>query len=102
MPKLYEYLGIIIMFYANEHEPVHVHGRKAGKESKAEITVKNGTEYIINIKAVKGKAPLENKDLKEFKNFVSFYAKEIVQKWIDFFVLNKPVYPETINKRVKR
>ena len=26
MPKLYEYFGLIIMFYANEHEPVHVHG----------------------------------------------------------------------------
>jgi hypothetical protein len=23
MPKLYEYFGLIIMFYANEHEPVH-------------------------------------------------------------------------------
>jgi len=99
MPKLYEYLGIIIMFYANE--PVHVHGRKAGKENKAEITVKNGTEYIINIKTVKGKPPLENKDLKEFKNFVTLYAEKIVQKWIDFFVLNKPISPEAINKRVK-
>lgn len=27
MPKLYEYFGLIIMFYANEHEPVHVHGK---------------------------------------------------------------------------
>jgi len=101
MPKLYEYLGIIIMFYANEHEPVHVHGRKAGKESKAEIIVKNGTQYIINIKTVKGKRSLDNKDLKEFKNFVTQYAEKIVQKWIDFFVLNKPVYPESINKRIK-
>jgi hypothetical protein len=24
MPKLYEYFGLIIMFYANEHEPVHL------------------------------------------------------------------------------
>ncbi len=101
MPKLYEYLGIIILFYANEHEPVHVHGRKAGKESKAEITVKDGTEYIINIKTVTGKPPLEKNDLKEFRHFVTVYADKIVQKWIDFFVLNKPIYPETIHKKVK-
>jgi hypothetical protein len=25
-----------------------------------------------------------------------------VQKWIDFFVLNKPVYPEIINQKVKK
>jgi hypothetical protein len=34
MPKLYEYLGIIIFFYSNEHEPIHVHGRYGDCESK--------------------------------------------------------------------
>lgn len=101
MPKLYEYLGIIILFYANEHEPVHVHGRKAGKESKAEITVRDGTEYIISIKSVTGKPPLDTNDL-TFKSFVSLYAEKIVQKWIDFFVLNKPVSPEIIHQKVKK
>ena len=24
MPKLYEYLGIILFFYSNEHEPIHM------------------------------------------------------------------------------
>jgi len=42
MPKLYEYFGLIIMFYANEHEPVHVHGKFQGRESRAEIIVLNG------------------------------------------------------------
>ncbi|MCW5910180.1 MAG: DUF4160 domain-containing protein [Cyclobacteriaceae bacterium] len=27
MPKIFEYLGIVIFFYAHEHEPIHVHGR---------------------------------------------------------------------------
>ena len=34
MPKIYEYLGIIIMFYSNEHKPIHVHGKYQGFESK--------------------------------------------------------------------
>jgi hypothetical protein len=101
MPKLYEYFGIIILFYANEHEPVHVHGRKAGKESKAEIMVQDGTQYFITIKNVKGKPPLDNKDLKDFESFVKVYAEKIVQKWIDFFVLNKPVQSEIITRKVK-
>ena len=42
MPKLYEYLGIIVLFYSNEHEPIHVHGRRHGHESKAELTIENG------------------------------------------------------------
>ena len=32
MPKLYEYFGLIVMFYANEHEPVHVHGKCQGRD----------------------------------------------------------------------
>jgi hypothetical protein len=85
MPKLYDYLGMIILFYANEHEPVHVHGRKAGKESKAEIIVQEGTDYIINIKTVRGKRQLDNNDLKEFERFVTHYAEKNRSKMDRFF-----------------
>lgn len=27
MPKIYDYLGIVFLFYSNEHEPLHVHVR---------------------------------------------------------------------------
>lgn len=27
MPKLYEYLGIIIYFWSKEHEPIHVYDK---------------------------------------------------------------------------
>jgi len=36
-----------------------------------------------------------------FKELVTARAEEIVQKWIDFFVLNKPVRPERIVRRLK-
>jgi hypothetical protein len=35
MPKLYGYFGLIVMFYANEHDPVHVHGKCLGREGRA-------------------------------------------------------------------
>jgi len=47
MPKLYTYLGIIIMFYSNEHEPIHVHGKHQGAESKAEIIIEDGKVIAI-------------------------------------------------------
>ena len=39
MPKIFEYLGIVIMFYSNEHEPIHVHGKFQAQESKAEFII---------------------------------------------------------------
>jgi hypothetical protein len=41
MPKLYEYFGLIVLFYSNEHEPVHVHGKYQGCESRAEFIIEN-------------------------------------------------------------
>ena len=61
MPKIYEYLGIIIMFYSNEHEPVHVHGKYQGFESKAEIIIEDGKIVDIIVKDVKGRRSLPTK-----------------------------------------
>jgi hypothetical protein len=27
MPKLYDYFGLVFLFYSQEHEPIHVHGK---------------------------------------------------------------------------
>lgn len=55
MPKLFEYFGLIILFYSNEHDPIHVHGKFQDKESKAEIEIINGKIVKISFKNVKGK-----------------------------------------------
>jgi hypothetical protein len=42
MPKLYEYFGLIILFYSNEHQPIHVHGKFQNRENKAEFIIIDG------------------------------------------------------------
>ena len=37
MPKIYEYLGLIFFFYANEHLPIYVHVSMAEFETKFEL-----------------------------------------------------------------
>ncbi|MDP2576031.1 DUF4160 domain-containing protein [Vibrio penaeicida] len=99
MPKIYEYLGIVLFFYSNEHEPIHIHGKHQGKESKAEIHLKNGriTKIVIKDKGV----GLDSKKKKEFQEFVEVYASDIVDKWVDYFVKKKHVSPISITKKVK-
>jgi len=48
LPKIFEYLGIILFFWSNEHEPIHVHGEYQGHQSKAEII---GFHQVENIYA---------------------------------------------------
>jgi hypothetical protein len=76
MPKLYEYLGILIFFYCNEHKPIHVHGRYR-------------------------KCPLLSDKANEFVGFVTAYADEIIQKWSDFFVYGRKVKSKVIRKRIR-
>lgn len=100
MPKLYEYFGLTVFFFANEHEPIHVHGRHQDAEMKAEIVMENGKVVEIRFKQVRGKKPLSQKHLDDFKRLITQRADEIVQKWIDFFVLGKKVKTQTIRRRL--
>ncbi len=100
MPKLYEYFGVIIYFWSNEHEPVHVHGGCQDRESKAELIIENGSVKEIRITNVKGRNPLHIAELRHFEKLVHQKADEIVQKWIDYFVLHKKVNFERISEKL--
>jgi len=100
MPKLYEYFGLIILFYSNEHEPIHVHGKYQARESKAEIIFENGEFKEVRVLGVKGKEPLDSKNEKRLRKLVEHFREDIVQKWVDFFVYNKEVKSEVITKKI--
>jgi hypothetical protein len=84
MPKLYEYFGLIILFYSNEHEPIHVHGKYQDTESKAELIIENGQVVEIRYLPVKGRKPLDVNQFRNFKLLVEYYAEEIIQKWSNY------------------
>lgn len=70
MPKIFEYLGILIFFYSNEHEPIQVHAKCDGFESKAEFYIVDGKIIEIKIKSIKDRKPLSGIKLKDFKVFL--------------------------------
>jgi hypothetical protein len=100
MPKIFEYLGFLIFFYSNEHEPIHVHGKYNGLESKAEFYIVDGEIIEIKIKLVKGRRPLTGSNLKDFEVFLEKCADKIVEKWVDYFIYHKNIEFEKINTRI--
>jgi hypothetical protein len=101
MPKLYEYLGITVFFFAGEHLPVHVHGRYAAEETKAEIITANGKIVAIRLRRVVNRRPLTGKAREHFLELVNAKSEDILKKWNDVFVMNKVVHPEIITRRIK-
>ena len=101
MPKLYEYFGLRVSFYAHEHEPVHVHGFYQGRESKAELVIENGVIIGIRVLRVAGMEPLNGRALADFKLLISRKAGDIVSKWIEFFVHHRQIETEVITRKLK-
>lgn len=101
MPKIFEYLGIIIFFYSNEHEPIHVHAKYGSQESKAEFVIIDGKIQEIRISGISSNPPLEGEKLRDFKKFLEVYADRVVEKWVDYFVFHKKVKFERISKKIK-
>src|SRR4051812_42162708 len=101
MPKLYEYMGIIVLFYSNEHEPIHVHGKYQGRETRPELVIRDGRVVDIIYSPVRGRLPLEGGPLHDFRTLVGHYSADIVQKWIDYFVLHRRNHAQVITRRIK-
>jgi hypothetical protein len=101
MPQLYEYFGLAVFFYTNEHEPIHVHGRFQGCHARAEIILKNGKVVRIVFSNVRGKPPLASAKMKDFRILVKAKADDIVRRWVEFFVLQKHNAPEIITRKLK-
>ena len=100
MPKIYEYLGLIFFFYANEHLPIHVHVAKAERESKIELIFENAKLKSLAIKKVIGRKALTEDELKDAVKFIKKYYEGIADKWRDFFVMRTKVKCEVITKKL--
>jgi hypothetical protein len=100
MPKIFEYFGFIFYFYSNEHEPIHVHVLHGGKENIFDLIMMNGILVDINVRERKGVEPLSEKDRRTAEAFIQKYHRNIIEKWVKFFVLKQSVRSTNIKKKI--
>ena len=101
MPKIYEYYGFIFFFISTEQEPIHVHVTKSGCQTVFELILMDGELVDIRTRGDAGYDPLSEKDIKSVEDFIRVYYKNIVDKWMNFFVFKKKVRCTQITKKVK-
>jgi hypothetical protein len=100
MPKIFEYFGFIFYFFSNEHEPIHVHVLHGDKESIFDLIMMDGELADIQVREKKGADPLPEKDKRTAEEFIRKYHKNIIQKWVKFFVLKQSIRSTRINKKL--
>ena len=100
MPTIYEYFGFIFKFFSNEHEPIHVHVIKGDCETIFELILEKSVIVEIRTRDKKGAKPLSPKDRETARLFVEKYATNIVEKWINFFVLKNTIRKTNIKTKL--
>lgn len=102
MPKIFIYKNIVFFFYSNEHLPIQVHVRKDNRQMRVELCLDEGEVKYWIISKEKGFRTLKKQDVLKVNFVLKEHGDRIVQKWMDFFVLNKVIKFETINPNGKR
>ena len=100
MPKIFEYFGFIFYFFSNEHEPIHVHVIHGSRESVFDLIMQNGALQEIHVRERKGAEPLLEKDKRTAEEFIRKYHKNIIDKWVKFFVMKQAIRSTTIKKKL--
>lgn len=100
MPKIFEYFGFIFYFYSNEHEPIHVHVMHGARESIFDLIMMAGELAELHVREKKGAEPLTEKDKRTAEEFIRKYHKNIIDKWVKFFVMKQSVRSTNIKKKL--
>ena len=66
-----------------------------------ELILMDGELVDIRTRGDAGYDPLSEKDIKSVEDFIRVYYKNIVDKWMNFFVFKKKVRCTQITKKVK-
>ena len=76
MPTLLILFGLRFYFYANDHQPIHIHVEGADGEAKFEL--ENEVKLIYN----KG---LKNKDLRLAESIIEENRENFIEQWKNMF-----------------
>jgi hypothetical protein len=99
MPVIYNYLGIKISFFSNEHEPIHIHADYNGASIKVSLFIEKGVVGRTTYKAITGK--FNKAKLADLKHFVSVNKNALLFAWKQKFENDVKIKPIIITKKIK-
>ena len=76
MPTVFIISGIRFMFFANDHEPIHIHVVKGDTEAKFSV--------LPEVKMIYNNG-LKSSELRKSKMLIIENAEIIVERWNEFF-----------------
>ena len=101
MPKLYEYFGLVFLFYSDDHDPLHLHVQRGEREGIIMLMMVEGILTELRWRTKRGAVMLNDKEQREAETFVRAMKGDIIEKWTAFYIEHKRIKPVRITRRVK-
>jgi hypothetical protein len=101
MPKLYEYFGLIFLFYSDDHDPMHLHVQHGDREGIIMLIIVEGNLVELRWRNKRGAEMLNEKERRDAEQFVRAMKDDIVDKWTAFYIEHKRITPMRVTRRVK-
>lgn len=70
------------------------------KESVFDLVMMDGELSEVRVREKKGAEPLPEKDKRTAEEFIRKYYKNIIDKWVKFFVLKQAIRSTNIKKKL--
>ena len=70
------------------------------KDSVFDLIMMDGNLQEIRVREKKGAEPLPEKDKRTAEEFIQKYHKNIIEKWVKFFVLKQAIRSTNIKKKI--
>lgn len=99
MPNLYKYFGLVIFFYSDDHDPIHIHAEYNGEIVKVEFYIVNG--QVTRTKYTKLTPNFPQSKMKDLKVLVNEMKYNIIRAWTDYFILHIEPRCITITRKIK-
>ena len=101
MITLFNYYNLRIHFVKIDCTPLHVYGNRGQKSSIAQIKFNKGLFDKIIVNEHSGFAPLDPQDLDKMQLLIMNNMDEIIKRWIDFYIFDRPIEEEMITSRIE-
>ena len=98
---LYEYFGLIFLFYSDDHDPMHLHVQHGDREGIIMLIIVEGKLVELRWRAKRGADMLKEKEQREAEAFIRAMKDDSVAKWTAFYVEHKRISTERITRRIK-
>ena len=70
------------------------------RESVFDLIMMDGALVEVRVREKKGAEPLPEKDKRTAEEFIRKYYKNIIDKWVKFFVLKQAIRSTNIKKKI--